>query len=116
MLFTQRLMDITAIPFHTTNWEDVEATRHEGVTGFATWKTIWVGNIRVRQVEYSPNYRADHWCSKGHILLCTDGEMVSELEDGRKFILKKGTSYQVGDNMEPHRSFTLEGCKLFIVD
>lgn len=109
-------MNILEIPFHTTDWESVETTQHKGETGFTVWKTIHVGNILVRQVEYSANYGADHWCSKGHILLCIDGEMVTELKDGRRFTLKKGTSYQVGDNMEPHRSYTLEGCKLFIVD
>ncbi len=109
-------MNIAGISFHTTNWEIVETTRHEGETGFALWKIIKIGTIRVRQVEYSVNYMADHWCSKGHILLCIEGEMTTELQDGRKFVLKAGTSYQVGDNMEPHRSFTKKGCKLFIVD
>jgi hypothetical protein len=109
-------MDIEGIPFHTTDWKSIEPSRHEGQTGYALWRTIMVGNIRVRQVEYSINYSADHWCSKGHILLCIQGEMTTELQDGRKFTLKAGTSYQVGDNMEPHRSFTKEGCTLFIVD
>ena len=109
-------MDILGIPFYTTDWGKIETTRHNGETGFALWKTIHVGNIRVRQVEYSVNYMADHWCTKGHILLCLEGEMVTELKDGRKFILKEGTSYQIGDNMEAHRSFTGKGCKLFIVD
>jgi quercetin dioxygenase-like cupin family protein len=109
-------MKIREIPFHTSDWESMETTRHEGETGFALWKTIQVGDVRVRYVEYSANYTADHWCSKGHILLCLEGEMRTELKDGRQFILKKGTSYQVGDNMEPHRSSTNGGCKLFIVD
>lgn len=109
-------MDISDIAFHTTDWNTVETTRYEGETGYALWKTIHVGNIRVRQVEYSPRYMANHWCIKGHILLCTEGEMTTELKDGRRFFLKAGTSYQVGDKMEPHRSFTQTGCKLFIVD
>jgi len=109
-------MDILGIPFHTTDWENIEITQHKGETGFALWKTLYIGNIRLRKVEYSVNYLADHWCSKGHILLCIEGEMVTELRDGRKFILKQGTSYQVGDNMEAHRSFSKKGCKLFIVD
>ena len=109
-------MEILGISFHTTDWKNVEATRHEGENGYATWKKIQFGNIRVREVEYSAGYMANHWCSKGHILLCIEGEMTTELQDGRRFILKAGTSYQVGDNMEPHRSFTEKGCKLFIVD
>lgn len=109
-------MDIPAIAFHTTDWQTIEPTRHEGETGFALWKTIQLGNMRIREVEYSPHYKADHWCVRGHVLLCIEGEMVTELKDGRKFILQKGTSYQVGDNMEAHRSFTQDGCRLFIVD
>ena len=67
-------------------------------------------------VEYSPGYLADHWCSKGHILLVLDGELDTELEDGRCFRLKAGQSYQVADGAEPHRSRTATGAKLFIVD
>lgn len=109
-------MEILGVPFHTTDWKNVEIARHEGETGYATWKTIHIGNIRVREVEYSAGYLANHWCRKGHIILCTEGEMITELQDGRRFVLKQGMSYQVGDNMEPHRSSTGTGCKLFIVD
>ena len=69
-----------------------------------------------RRPEYSPGYRADHWCSKGHVLLCLDGELQTELADGRVFTLKPGMSYQVADGAEPHRSFTETGARLFIVD
>ncbi|MFM8914255.1 MAG: DHCW motif cupin fold protein, partial [Flammeovirgaceae bacterium] len=74
------------------------------------------GPMRVRMVEYSKNYSADHWCHKGHIIYCIEGEMTTELEDGRKFTLKKGMSYQVGDDAEAHRSSTKDGVILFIVD
>ena len=67
-------------------------------------------------VDYSPGYLADHWCSKGHILLCLEGELHTELEDGRTFLLRPGMSYQVADGAEPHRSCTATGAKLFIVD
>lgn len=109
-------MKIDNIPFHTTDWKTIESTRHAGESGYALWKTITIGNIRVREVEYSPDYKADHWCVKGHVLLCIKGEMTTELKDGRRFILKEGTSYQVGDNMEAHKSFSEKGCRLFIVD
>ena len=82
----------------------------------ALWYTQQFDGIRVRMVEYSAGYLADHWCSKGHILLCMEGELHTELADGRKFILTPGTSYQVADNAEPHRSYTKIGAKLFIVD
>ncbi len=72
--------------------------------------------IRVRKVEYSAGYKADHWCSKGHIILCTEGDMETELKDGRIIILTKGMTYFVGDNCEAHRTSTANGCKLFIVD
>lgn len=109
-------MKIDNIPFHTTNWDNVEVTQHKGETGMAYWRTQYLGDIRIRMVEYSAGYFADHWCLKGHIILCTDGEMTTELQDGRKFVLKKGMTYQVGDNVDAHRSYTEGGAKLFIVD
>jgi hypothetical protein len=109
-------MKISDIPFGTTDWATVEKTEHQGVTGIAYWRTRQFGSIRVRIVEYSPGYLADHWCSKGHILLCLEGELHTELQDGRKFALTAGMSYQVADNSEAHRSFTPTGAKLFVVD
>jgi len=109
-------MRIDAIPFGTTDWEGIERTAHKGETGIAYWRTRQFGDIRVRMVEYTPGYLADHWCSKGHIILCVEGELHTELEDGRVFVLKPGMSYQVADNAEAHRSSTKAGAKLFIVD
>ena len=109
-------MLMTDIPFVITDWSGVEPTRHEGVTGTAIWRTCSFGGIRVRLVDYSPGYLADHWCSKGHILFCLEGELRTELEDGRTFVLSPGMSYQVADNAEPHRSSTSTGARLFIVD
>jgi hypothetical protein len=109
-------MQLSGIPFGTTDWARIDATEHQGAAGMAYWRTRQFGDIRVRWVEYSPGYLADHWCSKGHILLCTEGELDTELKDGRKFTLKPGMSYQVADNDAPHRSSTAVGAKLFIVD
>lgn len=109
-------MQMSAIPFGITDWSNVDSTEHPGEHGMAIWRTRTFGDIRVRMVEYSPGYLADHWCHKGHILLCLEGELESELEDGRKFILTPGVSYQVADNAEAHRSYTRGGAKLFIVD
>jgi hypothetical protein len=107
---------IADIPFDTTDWKQVEPTTHPGESGSATWRTRKFGEIRVRMVEYSAGYRADHWCEKGHILLCIAGEMETELADGRVFRLTPGISYQVSDGAEPHRSSTKTGATLFIVD
>ena len=109
-------MQISDTPFGTTDWSAVEATEHRGETGVATWRTRHFGEVRVRMVEYSPGYLADHWCVKGHILLCLAGELHTELKDGRRFALRPGMSYQVADQAEPHRSSTETGAKLFIVD
>lgn len=109
-------MQLNEIPFGTTDWTGVQPTEHRGETGFASWRTRHFGAVRVRMVEYSPGYRADHWCVKGHILLCLEGELRTELKDGRTFVLKPGMSYQVADNAEAHRSSTAVGAKLFIVD
>ncbi len=109
-------MKMSEIPFGTTDWSSVPRTEHAGETGHAYWRTREFGGIRVRMVEYSPGYRADHWCRKGHILLVLEGELVTELEDGRRITLKPGQSYQVADGAEPHRSQTRDGARLFIVD
>lgn len=109
-------MQISAIPFGTTDWSEVAPTEHAGQSGVAVWRTRHFGAIRVRMVDYSPGYVADHWCTKGHILLCLDGELLTELEDGRRFSLTPGMSYQVADHAEPHRSSTVGGARLFIVD
>lgn len=109
-------MNMENIPFGTTDWSEVEPTEHPGTHGTATWRTRLFGTIRVRMVDYSPGYLADHWCEKGHILLCLEGELHTELADGRRFVLRPGTSYQVADGAEPHRSSTERGARLFIVD
>ena len=113
-------MKISEIPFVTTDWSTIPVERHAGDSGEATWRVQHFGpednRIRVRMVEYSPGYVADHWCSKGHIILCLEGEMETTLADGRVLPLKAGMSYQVADNAEAHRSATRTGAKLFIVD
>lgn len=109
-------MQLNNIPFALTDWNVIEPTEHLGVTGKAIWRTQHFGDIRVRMVEYTPGYLADHWCEKGHILLCLEGRLETELADGRQFVLTPGVSYQVADHAEPHRSSTAVGAKLFIVD
>lgn len=109
-------MKIDNILFGTTDWSVIKPTKHAGDAGHALWRTQTFGTIRVRMVEYSPGYEADHWCLKGHILLCLEGELHTQLEDGRDFVLKPGMSYQVADDAEPHRSSTPTGAKLFVVD
>lgn len=109
-------MKIENLSFCTTDWEKVTATEHPGEFGKAFWRTMQFGDIRVRMVEYTENYLADHWCSRGHILFVLEGELETELQDGRKFTLKKGMSYQVATDAEPHRSSTSMRTKLFIVD
>ena len=109
-------MRLAGIPFGTTDWSSVPVTEHRGETGVARWRTRQFGEIRVRMVEYSPGYLADHWCSKGHILLCIEGELRTELKDGRVFVMTPGMSYQVADDADAHRSFTEKGATLFIVD
>jgi hypothetical protein len=109
-------MQIPNIPFETTDWAAVEAVAHDGERGVAHWRTRYFGDIRVRIVEYSAGYLADHWCEKGHVLFCLEGELQTELKDGRVEVLLPGMSYQVGDGMQAHKSYSPTGAKLFIVD
>jgi quercetin dioxygenase-like cupin family protein len=104
------------IAFETIDWTDVEKTIHKGETGIAYWQTKMYDELRVRLVEYSENYVADHWCKKGHIVHCLEGEFVSELENGQSFTLIKGMTYVVSDEMSSHKSITKNGVKLLIID
>jgi quercetin dioxygenase-like cupin family protein len=109
-------MSVEQRAFFVTDWSGILPTEHLGETGKAIWRTTEIGGIRVRLVEYTPGYRADHWCSRGHVLLVLEGELVTELESGGSVTLKAGSSYQVANGAEPHRSSTQTGAKLFIVD
>jgi len=108
---------IPPIAFTATNWAGIEPTRHEGEEGFALWHTMNVGDIRIRVVEYSAGYVADHWCDRGHVMCVLEGEVISQLKDGREFVSTPGCGYVVADfGDSPHRSVTPKGAKLFIVD
>jgi hypothetical protein len=110
-------MKLPELAFTTTDWSVIPRTEHPGETGMAWWQTFTVGDLRVRMAEYSPGYLADHWCDRGHVLLVLEGELESELKDGRKIRLTAGMSYQVSDFGDAaHRSSTAAGAKLFIVD
>src|SRR5512138_196009 len=102
--------------FQTINWETISSSEHKGETGAALWKTLQLRGLRIRLVEYSEGYLADHWCKKGHIVHCLEGEFTSELEDGSKFKLTPGMTYVVSDNLSSHRSATKDGVKLLIID
>lgn len=104
------------IAFQTIDWTSVPRTIHPGETGTATWQTIQLPGLRIRMVEYSENYRADHWCQKGHIVHCLDGEFTSESADGTCSVMKRGMTYVVTDELSSHRSGTEKGVKLLIID
>jgi len=108
---------IQGVPFSTVDWETIVPVEHPGKKGIATWRTVEKGNVRARIVEYSPGYVADQWCSRGHVVFVLKGELVTELKDGKRFVLKEGNSYQVAEDEDnPHLSRTEVGARLFIVD
>ena len=107
---------MSKIEFHTIDWSKVAKTEHPGETGTAFWQTLQYSGLRVRIVEYSAGYLADHWCQKGHIVHCLEGEFESEMEDGSVFSLQQGMTYVVSDQMSSHRSVSKHGVKLLIVD
>ena len=104
------------IPFQTIDWDKIPKTEHNGKSGKAFWQTFQIDGLRIRLVEYSAGYLADHWCKKGHIVHCIEGEFTSELETGEKFLLTKGMTYVVSDNLSSHCSSTKNGVKLLIID
>ena len=109
-------MQLINIPFGITDWEKIGEEEHKGTKGTSFWRVQKFGDIRVRIVRYSPGYVADHWCSKGHIILCLDGEVVIETKDGQEHSLNTGMSFQVADNDIPHLTSSKTGAKIFIVD
>jgi hypothetical protein len=111
-----RAMKLAGIPFQSIDWAAIAPTSHPGAPGVATWRTLEVGNVRVRKVEYSAGYVADHWCERGHVLLVLDGELITELADGRTTALGAGDTYVVADGDGAHRSSSPGGARLFIVD
>lgn len=109
-------MIIEEVPFNTLDWNSVIPDEQPGETGVASSRTLKMGNIRIRMIEYSPDYRADHWCRKGHVVLVLSGEVITEMRDGRRFRLAAGTSFQVADGMEAHRTISETGARMFVVD
>jgi quercetin dioxygenase-like cupin family protein len=116
VLEQETAMQFGNLPFMTTDWNSIHRTEHPGASGLAVWRTVQAGDVRIRMVEYSPGYVADHWCSRGHVLLVLEGELLTELQDGRVVRLTPGMSYQVANDDVPHRSRTQAGAKLFVVD
>jgi len=104
------------IAYQTIDWTSIPRTEHKGETGIAYWQTLQLPGLRIRVVEYSPGYLADHWCQKGHIVHCLEGEFVNEQQDGEKSVLSKGMTYVVSDDLSSHRSRTEQGATLLIVD
>ena len=109
-------MDLRDIPFQAIDWSTIEPTEHPGDPGVASWRTVEVGNVRTRVVEYSAGYVADHWCERGHVIFVLEGELETELRDGRRVVLSAGQSYVVANGDGAHRSRTTRGARLFIVD
>ena len=115
-LETINKMIMTTIAFRTIDWGTVERTEHKGETGTSFWKTVQIGGLRIRIVEYSAGYIADHWCRKGHIVQCLQGDFTSEMENGESFFLSEGMTYVVSDNLSSHKSVSKNGVKLLIID
>lgn len=104
------------IPFQVIDWNYISKTEYKGETGSAFWQTLQLPGLRIRIVEYSSGYLADHWCKKGHIVHCLKGEVVTEHETGKMFLLKEGMTYVVSDELSSHRSISENGVKLLIID
>ena len=107
---------IMKIPFETIDWSGIPKVEHKGETGTSYWQTIQHQGLRIRIVEYSEGYLADHWCEKGHVVHCLEGDFITELKTGEKIKLHKGESYVVSDTLSSHRSFSPNGVRLLIID
>lgn len=114
MFFKIKMM--SAIPFQTIDWSSIEKVAYPGESGIAYWQTIQFNGLRIRLVEYSKGYWADHWCQKGHLVYCLEGDFISELQSAASVQLSAGMMYVVSDDMSSHRSFSANGVKLLIID
>jgi hypothetical protein len=104
------------IPFQLVPWNSIARVEHAGEQGMALWRCWEKGGLRIRMVEYTAGYVADHWCTKGHIVHCLQGSFISELKDGITFELQAGSTYVVSDEMSIHRSISPDGVTLLIID
>jgi len=109
-------MNNSNIPFQAIDWSAIPKEEHVGEHGIAYWQTIQFEGLRIRIVEYSEGYIADHWCQKGHIVHCLEGEFISEFQNGETYHFTQGMSYVVSDNLSSHRSISKNGVKLMIID
>ncbi len=110
-------MKIKDVPFEVIDWNSIPSKKYKGATGTSYWRTVNSGNIRVRKVEYSPEFKSDHYCSRGHILLVLEGELFIEIKNGSTYNLQAGNSFQCEDDeSNPHLAYSEKGAKVFIVD
>lgn len=104
------------IPLEVIDWNKISKEEHRGETGTSFWQTLQFDGLRVRIVEYKSGYLADHWCKKGHIVHCLEGEVLTEQENGEEYTLKEGMTYIVSDDLSSHRSVAKNNVKLLIID
>lgn len=110
-------MKIQDVPFTVTDWKGIKPEEHKGETGTSHWRVFQAGNVRARIVDYTPGFRSDHWCPRGHVFYVLQGEFGVEFKDGQKVLLRPGMSFQAGDDeRNPHLGSTTTGAKVFIVD
>lgn len=109
-------MRLEGIPFSEIDWESIDPEEHPGEQGVAQSRTYTIHDVRIRMLEYSAGYQADHWCNRGHVVLCVRGEFVSEQKDGTLHTIRQGAAYVVGEDGIPHRSYSEGGATLFVVD
>lgn len=105
-----------SIPYQAIDWSALARAEHQGEAGTSFWRTLQLPGLRLRMVEYAPGYLADHWCQKGHIVHCLEGEFVNEQENGARTVVRQGMTYVVSDGASSHRSRTEQGATLLIVD
>ena len=117
MLDILALMNLNHFPAGITDWSQTSESVHPGSPGTATVRSRQIGDIQLRLVVYSPNYLADHWRHKGHIVFVVAGDLMIEYQHSLTYKLVPGTSYHVADGDGPaHRVLTENGATVFIVD
>ncbi len=109
-------MSTQNIPFQTIDWSMVPITEQKGERGVAYSKTTQFQGLQIRIVEYSGGYAADHWCDKGHIVYCLEGELIIELKDDINYKLTEGMMFVISDELSSHRLVSETKVKVLIID
>ncbi len=109
-------MEAGRLGFRAIDWARLPETGTCGETGSVVARVAAFDDVRVRQVRYSPDFRAGCWCAKREVLLVLTGSLTVEFQDGSSVELEAGQGCRVAEGELPHRVTSADGAVAFLVD